>query len=233
MLCNNEEAEDLNSQLEALKLELANEKQKSLKLQQELVNEKQKSINLEQELSLLRQKIIDPKTSQFSHNKLSRNFVRNLFRKFKRNGSWANFDDDSINLLLDDDEENICEEENVVEHENSEKYKVVSQLNSWTNLQKITENAIIRDVKSGVIETQDDIKSQVKKIDEKLIVDAENMGKPEQTQTSPEASKIVFNKTSLKSMVEEWDIVISTRDAGKTEIFTTNGKLLIGFNNNY
>ena len=173
MLCNNEEAEDLNSQLEALKLELANEKQKSLNLEQELVNEKQKSINLEQELSLLRQKIIDPKTSQFSHNKLSRNFVGNLFRKFKRNGSWANFDDDSINLLLDDDEENICEEENVVEHESR------------------------------------------------------------QTQTPPETSKIVFNKTSLKSMVEEWDIVISTRDAGKTEIFTTNGKLLIGFNNNY
>ena len=216
MLCKNEE-DDLNSQLEALKIELANEKQKSL--------------NLQQELSFLRQKnlqINNPKTPHCSHESLSRrksdshvndgSYRSSVSLAPKLPGNKRDYiqlseDDDDVDDD-DDDVASVCEEHvdenaNKEKIENPEKYKVVTQLNSWTNLQKITEHAIIRDVKTGVIETQDDIKNQVKKIDEKLIVEAENMVKPKETIIPPETSKIVFNKISLKSMVEQWDIAFS------------------------
>ena len=246
--------EQLQRQVEALQIELSTEKQKSYTLKQELGYLRQK------------QRYDKTKTPHSSHENLSRikSEAPSRGRSVSLPGPKLPDNKRDYIQLSEDDDDDVEEPASVgVEIEQGEE-KIVDKLDTWVSLREITKNVVIRDVKSGIVETVEEIKCQindscaetVKKSVSKLIkttdVDLDVVKKdsvpntslkivkqmnsssattlekellikgipaddlsPNEISTTDvtvkniETSKFVFNKISLASMINQWDIAFS------------------------
>ena len=256
--------EQLQRQVEALQIELSTEKQKSYKLEQELGYLRQK------------QRYDKTKTPHSSHENISRieSEAPSRGRSVSLPGPKLPDNKRDYIQLSEDDDDDVEEPASVgVEIEQREEkivdnlyanYEVINKLDTWVSLREITKNVVIRDVKSGIVETVEEIKCQindscadtVKKSVSKLIkttdvdlnvvkkysvpntsleivkqmnsssattlekellikgIPADDLSTNEISTTdltfkNIETSKFVFNKISLASMINQWDIAFS------------------------